>query len=202
MSQAPGSSNRHTPRRQPRADAVSRGSGMSKSLRILHLEDIPADVERVNAELTRAGMKVVSEPVSSKGDFTSALREFKPDVVLCDHSHAAYEARGALAILQAHRPFAPLILVSSVIDEQAAVTSVRAGAEDIVLKRNLGPAEQRHRGSARYPSPAAETGAPPIGSPAACHRRPHHARDRSAPEAQRQDGGVSSGRGDEASGDA
>lgn len=110
---------------------------MSKTLRILHLEDIPADVERVKAELARAGVKVVSEPVSSDGDFTSALREFKPDVVLCDHNHAAFEARTTLAILQAHRPAVPLILVSSVIDEQAAVTSVRAGAEDIVLKRNL-----------------------------------------------------------------
>jgi DNA-binding NarL/FixJ family response regulator len=110
---------------------------MSKTLRILHLEDIPADVERVKAELSRVGMKIISEQVSSGGDFASALREFKPDVVLCDHSYAAFDARAALAILQAQRPSAPLILVTSVIDEQTAVTSVRAGTEDIVLKRNL-----------------------------------------------------------------
>jgi DNA-binding NarL/FixJ family response regulator len=110
---------------------------MSRTLRILHLDDSPDEVERVKAELTRAGMRIVSHPVSSAAAFTAALREFKPDVVLCDHAHAAFDARAALVVLQAHRPSVPLILVSSAIDEQTAVTSVRAGAEDIVLKRNL-----------------------------------------------------------------
>ncbi len=110
---------------------------MSKLLRVLHLEDDPADVERIKAELARSGMKVLSERVSSEEGFTSALREFQPDVVLCDHSHAAFDARAALIALQAHRPAAPLILVSSTLDEQVVVASVRAGAEDVVLKRNL-----------------------------------------------------------------
>ena len=112
-------------------------AAMSKSLRILHLEDSTADVERIRAELTRAGMKIVSERVSSEDAFTSALREFEPDVVLCDHANAAFDARAALLALQTHRPAAPMILVSSGIDEQMAVASVRAGAEDIVSKRNL-----------------------------------------------------------------
>lgn len=110
---------------------------MSKPLRILHLEDSTADVERIRAELALAGMKIVSQRVSSEAGFTSALREFQPDVVLCDHAHAAFNARRALLALQAHRPSAPLILVSVAVDEQTAVASVRAGAEDIVLKRNL-----------------------------------------------------------------
>jgi len=110
---------------------------MSKTLRVLHLEDSPADVERVEAELARAGVKILSERVSTADGFTAALREFKPDVVLCDHAHAAFDARAALVALQTYHPAAPLILVSSAVDEQAAVVSVRAGAEDIVLKRNL-----------------------------------------------------------------
>jgi DNA-binding NarL/FixJ family response regulator len=111
---------------------------MSRTLRILHLEDNPADVERVRVELARSGLKIVSEWVSSEDGFTTALREFQPDVVLCDQANAAFDALAALATLQTHRPAAPLILVSSSLDEQMAVTSVRAGAEDIVLKRNLG----------------------------------------------------------------
>ena len=111
---------------------------MSKTLRILHLEDSLADVERVKAELAHAGMKIVSQRVSSEDGFTSALREFQPDVVLCDQPHGAFDARAALMALQTYRPAAPFILVSSALDEQTAVHSVRAGAEDIVLKRNLG----------------------------------------------------------------
>ena len=110
---------------------------MSKTLRVLHLEDSPADVERVKAELEQAGIKIVSQRVWSEDGFTSALREFQPDVVLCDQANAAFDARAALIALQAYRPAAPLILVSSAVDEQTAVLSVRAGAEDIVLKRNL-----------------------------------------------------------------
>lgn len=110
---------------------------MSKTLRILHLEGDPDEVERVQVELTRAGMQILAEPVTTGEQFGSALREFKPDVVLCDHTRSSFDARAALTALQAHRPSAPLILVTSAIDEQTAVTMVRAGAEDIVLKRNL-----------------------------------------------------------------
>jgi DNA-binding NarL/FixJ family response regulator len=110
---------------------------MSRTLRILHLEDSETDVERVKAELACAGVKTLSERVSTADGFTAALREFKPDVVLCDHAHAAFDARTALTALQTHRPAAPLILVSSAVDEQTAVAAVRAGAEDIVLKRDL-----------------------------------------------------------------
>ena len=136
MSPIAATSNRHTPHQ--RGAAPGRPvPAVSKTLRILHLEDSLADVERVRAELAGAGMKIVSQRVSSEDGFTSALREFQPDVVLCDHAHAAFDARAALMALQAFRPAAPLILVSSAVDEQAAVASVRAGAEDIVLKRNL-----------------------------------------------------------------
>jgi DNA-binding NarL/FixJ family response regulator len=108
-----------------------------KSLRILHLDESLDEVERVKAELIRAGLKIVTEPVTSVDDFTSALCEFKPEVVLCDQPPGSLDARMALLAVQAHRPSTPMILVTSAIDEQAAVTSVRAGVEDIVLKRNL-----------------------------------------------------------------
>lgn len=110
---------------------------MSKTLRILHLEDDPQEVERVQLELTRAGMKVQTVPVTTGEQFGSALREFKPDVVLCDNARAAFDAHAALLAVQAHRPSTPMIVVTTAIDEQTAVTTVRAGAEDIVLKRNL-----------------------------------------------------------------
>lgn len=110
---------------------------MSNTLRILHLEDNPADVELIREELARSGVKILSERVSSQDGFTSALREFEPDVVLSDHSRAAFDARAVLVELQSHYPAVPLILVSSNFDEQTAVALLRAGAEDIVSKRDL-----------------------------------------------------------------
>jgi DNA-binding NarL/FixJ family response regulator len=110
---------------------------MNKPLRVLHIEDNPADVERIRAELAHSGLAIVSERALSQEDFTSALREFQPDIVLCDRGQGDFDARAALLVLQTYYPGAPLILVSAALDEQMVVALVRAGAEDIVLKRNL-----------------------------------------------------------------
>lgn len=108
-----------------------------KPLRILLLEDDPADAELVAETLVRVGMAIVTERVDSRDAFASALREFAPDVVLSDHALAQFDARAALAVLQEIRPTAPLIVVAGVLDEQTAAACVRAGAEDFVLKGKL-----------------------------------------------------------------
>ena len=108
-----------------------------KPLRILLLEDDPADAELVAETLVRVGMAIVTERVDSRDAFASALREFAPDVVLSDHALAQFDARAALAVLQEIRPTAPLIVVAGVLDEQTAAACVRAGAEEFVLKGKL-----------------------------------------------------------------
>ena len=110
----------------------------AKILRVLLLEDDPADAELVAETLVRGGMPVVTERVDSRDAFTRALREFAPDVVLSDHALAQFDARAALEVLQAVRPTAPLIVVAGALDAQTAASVVRAGAEDFVLKGNLG----------------------------------------------------------------
>jgi DNA-binding NarL/FixJ family response regulator len=108
-----------------------------KPLRILLLEDDPADADLVAETLLRGGMTVVTERVDSRDAFARALREFAPDVVLSDHALAQFDARAALGVLQEIRPTAPLIVVAGVLDEQTAAACVRAGAEDFVLKAKL-----------------------------------------------------------------
>src|SRR5687768_1285528 len=109
----------------------------ARTLRVLLLEDDPADADLVAETLLRTGMSVVTERVDSKESFTQALRDFAPDVVLSDHALAQFDARAALAVLQSIRPTAPLIVVAGVLDEKTAAACVRAGAEDFVLKGNL-----------------------------------------------------------------
>ena len=109
----------------------------AKTLRVLLLEDDPADADLVAETLLRGGMSVITERVDSKESFTQALREFAPDVVLSDHALAQFDARAALEVLQSVRPTAPLIVVAGALDEHTAAACVRAGAEDFVLKGNL-----------------------------------------------------------------
>ena len=109
-----------------------------KTLRVLFLEDDPADAELATDSLVQAGMSVVTERVDSREAFTQALREFAPDVVLSDHALAQFDARAALEVMQTVRPTAALIVVAGALDEHSAASFVRAGAEDFVLKSNLG----------------------------------------------------------------
>jgi DNA-binding NarL/FixJ family response regulator len=108
-----------------------------RSLRILLLEDSPADAELISDTLFDSHFTVITERVDSEESFTRALSEFAPHVVLADHSLAQFNAVAALRVLRAVRPTAPLIVVSGAVDERIAVQCLRAGAEDIVLKSNL-----------------------------------------------------------------
>jgi DNA-binding NarL/FixJ family response regulator len=110
---------------------------LTRALRVLLLDGNLTDAELIEAQLRRTGMKVITQRVDSAQAFTSALREFSPDVVISDHSLAQFNTQAALEVLRAVRPAVPLIVVSDVIDEQTAVASLRAGAEDIVLKHHL-----------------------------------------------------------------
>ena len=108
-----------------------------KPLRILMLEDDPADAELVTETLARSGLSAHVERVDSREAYTQALREFAPDIVLSDHALAEFDARSALQVLQEIRPTAALIVVAGALDEQSAAAFVRAGAEEFVLKSNL-----------------------------------------------------------------
>ena len=108
-----------------------------RTLRVLLLEDDPADAELVTETLVRSGTAVVTEHVDCKDAFAKALRDFAPDVVLSDHSLGEFDARAALEVLQAIRPTAALIVVAGALDPRCAAAVVRAGAEDFVLKSNL-----------------------------------------------------------------
>jgi len=106
-------------------------------LRILLLEGRPADAELVEHELKRARFPAVTRVVDTSDAFAQALREFAPDVVLSDHSLAQCNAVAALRLLRATCPTVPLIVVAGALDERAAVETLKAGANDFILKANL-----------------------------------------------------------------
>jgi len=110
---------------------------MEKSLRVLMLENSEADAELIKHELSRAGLEPVTKRVDSEEAFASALREFAPELVLSDHSLAQFDARAALRLLRKLRPATPFIVVSGSLNNEKTVASVRAGAEDVILKTNL-----------------------------------------------------------------
>jgi DNA-binding response OmpR family regulator len=113
---------------------------MAESLRILILEDNPADAELIQFELKQAGFIFTSKVVMTEEDFVRELQEFSPDLIISDYDLPNYN--GALALTEAKRrcPDTPFILVTGAITEDRAIEILTQGAKDYVLKSRL---EQR-----------------------------------------------------------
>ena len=105
--------------------------------RILILEDVPLDVELMEREIRRSGIEFISETVDNEEDFIRAIDEFRPDVILADHSLPSFDGLSALSIARERCPWVPFIFVSGKIGEEFAVEALKAGATDYVLKSNF-----------------------------------------------------------------
>ena len=112
-------------------------SSMTKPLRLLLVEDSGDDAELVIRELRRAGFHPIWTPVATQEDFKAALQEGPWDIVISDHSLPKYSGMAALADLRATGKYIPFILISGSIGEAVAVTAMKAGAQDYVLKGDL-----------------------------------------------------------------
>lgn len=110
---------------------------MSEIINILILEDVPLDAELMEYELRREGINYLSKLVESREDYLRALDEFKPDLILADHSLPDFDGISALKIAKETIPQVPFILVSGKIGEEFAVDCLQKGATDYVLKSNL-----------------------------------------------------------------
>lgn len=112
-------------------------------LKILILEDNPFDHELIQEELISNGFNFLSKIVSNEQDFTSALKEFKPDIILSDYNLPQFTGIEALEIAKNVALNIPFILVTGHLSEELAADSIKRGSWDYVLKTNLlrlGPA--------------------------------------------------------------
>ena len=110
---------------------------MAEPLRILILEDNPADAELAQFELEDAGIIFTPKVVMAEEDFIRAIQEFSPDLILSDYDLPKYN--GALALAEAKRrcPDTPFILVTGAVTEDRAIDILTQGAKDYVLKSRL-----------------------------------------------------------------
>ena len=110
---------------------------MERSLKILVLEDVPDDVGLIERELRKGGLRFETCRVDSKPEFIRALRQFKADVILSDHSLPQFNSFEALKLCRRLGISIPFILVTGSVSEEFAVTCLKEGADDYVLKSNL-----------------------------------------------------------------
>ena len=110
---------------------------METMIRILHLEDDPADAELVQAILAQAGLACRITRAQTRDEFETGLGDGATDIILADYRLPMYDGMSALRLVQEHRPDIPFIFVSGTMGEEAAIEALTRGATDYVLKENL-----------------------------------------------------------------
>ncbi|MCC7559458.1 MAG: PAS domain S-box protein [Methanobacterium sp.] len=110
---------------------------MGSNIRILILEDVPLDLELMEAELRRDGINFLSHCVEEEEEYRKSITEFQPDIILADHSLPHFDGISAMYIAQEITPETPFIFVSGQMGEEFAVEMLKKGATDYVLKHNL-----------------------------------------------------------------
>ncbi len=115
-------------------------------LRILMLEDDPADAELIERELSKGGKPFISRRVETREGFIREIEDLAPDLILADHRLPSFDGLSALEIAREKCPDVPFIFVTGAMGEERAIETFKRGATDYVLKDRLArlvPAVQR-----------------------------------------------------------
>ncbi len=107
------------------------------ALRILILEDKPTDAELMQRAMREAGLDFSARRVDTRAGFIAVLETFAPDIVLSDYRLPGFNGAEALAHVRHVHPEVPVVVVSGVLGDEAAIELLKAGAKDYVLKGNL-----------------------------------------------------------------
>jgi PAS domain S-box-containing protein len=110
---------------------------MTTPLQVLIVEDSENDALLIIRELRRGGYEPIYERVETRAAMQSALDKTKWDVILCDYSLPHFSGPEALAFVKERGLDMPFIIVTGTIGDVEAVSSMKAGAHDYILKGNL-----------------------------------------------------------------
>ena len=110
---------------------------MRTELRILIVEDVPAEAEIAAYHLQSSGLVCTWRRVEREAEYREALLHWHPNVVLSDFTLPQFDGMEALQIAVSLVPDVPFLFLSGTIGEERAIQALKCGAVDYVLKTNL-----------------------------------------------------------------
>ncbi len=110
---------------------------MMARLRVLIVEDSEDDTLLTLRELRRGGYTVEYVRVDTSAALQEVVEQQSWDIVIADYTLPSFSAPEALKLLQSLKLDLPFIIVSGTIGEDIAVASLKAGANDYIIKGNL-----------------------------------------------------------------
>lgn len=141
---------------------------MGKKYSIIILEKEMPDAELLELQLKKAGLQFSAVRISSRDVFTSSAAGLSPDLIIGNLNLPRFDIMAALDEAKTTLPGVPWIVVAMTASEEQAVSCMRLGAADFVLKKNiarLGPAAKTVLEKPRQAAPVAEE--PPAKKPVA-----------------------------------
>jgi signal transduction histidine kinase len=106
-------------------------------LRVLLVEDEPADVELAWYALRKAGLEVDGDVTGTHQEFTELVRKNPYDVILADYKLSNWNGMETVETLRREGLDVPVILASGALGELKAVECIKQGAADYVMKDHL-----------------------------------------------------------------
>jgi DNA-binding NtrC family response regulator len=110
---------------------------MNILLRVLIVDDSDDDAKLIIRKLSSEGYEPKWKRVETAEAMKGAIDEEEWDVILCDYKLPLFSVHAALKIVQEKDIDIPFILVSGTIGEDIAMSAVKSGAHDYVMKGNL-----------------------------------------------------------------
>src|SRR4030042_3495004 len=108
-----------------------------KSLRVLIVEDSEDDAILLIRELRKVGYDVLYERVETRESMKAALEQKQWDLIISDYILPNFSGLAALNVLKEKEIDLPFIIVSGNIGEDIAVSAMKAGAHDYLIKGKL-----------------------------------------------------------------
>jgi DNA-binding NtrC family response regulator len=109
---------------------------MNQEIKILYLEDDPADLIRVEDNLRESGVPFRLQRADTREAFMAGL-ESQPDVILSDHGLPAFDGLTAFGTAREKCPGTPFIFVTNALTREMEIEKLLGGVADYVRKDEL-----------------------------------------------------------------
>jgi len=110
---------------------------VDRLLKVLIADDSEDDALLLTRQLKKGGLTCQYERVDTAEEMRASLLKQRWDLVVTDHNMPAFSSAEALQLVKAIQPDTPVIVVSGAITDDVAVNSMKAGAQDYIMKDNL-----------------------------------------------------------------
>ncbi|WP_347053542.1 PAS domain S-box protein [Flavobacterium olei] len=106
-------------------------------IKTLIVEQDHAAVEAIQYALQDSDIICITETASSEKEYETAIRNFKPDLIICNYASKGQDGISFFTIQKQLAPQTPFIFIAQSITVEEAIALIRIGIYDVIEQENL-----------------------------------------------------------------